>query len=154
MRNAFVVSAVGVLMLSCGGTPGGGTTVTTANKLRAVQATGGVAGGKGKLRLTFENPLAADTSVTIKSSAPTIADAAATLSAPKGSVLADFEYDAKLIGSTVFYATLGEDTRSTNATVVDKFGQAVGPYAPWIVGVAITRKCRLKCLGRSSQHDD
>ncbi len=120
MRNAFVVSAVGVLMLSCGGTPGGGTTVTTANKLRAVQATGGVAGGKGKLRLTFENPLAADTSVTIKSSAPTIADAAATLSAPKGSVLADFEYDAKLIGSTVFYATLGEDTRSTNATVVDK----------------------------------
>ncbi len=126
VRYALVLLLAMFCVAGCSGTSGGNTDAGAStvahlpSGLKALSATGAVAGATGKLRLTFENPLPEDTVVTMKSAQPSIVDMAAQVTAPKGSVVADFEYQAKLVGDAIVYATLGDNTRSARATVVDK----------------------------------
>jgi len=118
IRSSLVMLVSLSFLAGCPGTTPGEATVPSS--LRSVTATGAVAGGKGKLRLIFDNPISGDVKVALKSSSAAVADVPAEVVAPKGSATADFDYDAKVVGTVVIYATLGDDTQSATVTVVDK----------------------------------
>jgi hypothetical protein len=89
--------------------------------LLAITSTSAEVGKQGKLRVTFDNPLAGDTNVMLTSSTPSVATVGDHITVPEGAVSAELAWTAVALGSTIFYATAGSSTQVANANVVDHF---------------------------------
>ncbi len=92
-----------------------------ATELLSLSASGAEVGKRGKVRLTFTGPVPADTEVVLSSGAPAIVGVTERALVPKGALTSDIGFDGLLIGQAPLFATVGSVTKSTTATVVDKF---------------------------------
>src|SRR5262245_18635174 len=95
---------------SMSGPPGGGP-----SSLVSITSSGAVAHQKGRIRVTFSNPVGAATDVTLASASTASATVPDHVTLPAGAASAEVEYVAVSPGQTIFQAVSGMDTQNTSA---------------------------------------
>jgi trimeric autotransporter adhesin len=104
-----------------GASDAGAVLSDAATTLTQLQATGAEVGKQGKVRITFTNPVAEDTDVTLATSAPAIVNVPAHVSVPRGALSAEVLYDAAQVGTAQLVAMSGTAIARASAQVVDAF---------------------------------